>query len=84
MARLDNRHWVIITLSDYTDDQLETLCLNAIQSGVATLRKSLDGTLAILKWDGDTPSVFNGMTQYSHAQILSILAGAAWSSDDGI
>ena len=79
----ENRKWVIITLSNYTDDQLETLCLNAIQSP-NSLRKSLDGTLAILKWDGDTPSVFNGMTQYSHAQILSILSGAAWSSDDGI
>ena len=62
MARLDNRHWVIITIADYTDDQLENLCKNAIQSGVSTLRKSLDGTLAILKWDGDTPSVFSSMT----------------------
>ena len=78
-----NRKWVIITLSDYTDDQLETLCLNAIQSGVATLRKSLDGTLAILKWDGDTPSVFNGMTQYSHTQILTILKGSDWSDSSG-
>ena len=79
MARLDNRHWVIITIADYTDDQLENLCKNAIQSGVSTLRKSLDGTLAILKWDGDTPSVFNGMDSYSHAQISSILSGAAWT-----
>ena len=42
MARLDNRHWVIITLADYTDDQLQELVGNAIQSGVSTLRKSLD------------------------------------------
>ena len=79
-----NRKWVIITLSDYTDDQLETLCLNAVQSGVDTLRKSLDGTLAILKWGGDTPSVFNGMTQYSHAQILSILSGSSWTDSSGV
>ena len=84
MARLDNRHWVIITLADYTDDQLEELVGNAIQSGVSTLRKSLDGTLAILKWDGDTPSVFNGMTIYSHAQILTILAGSDWTDSSGI
>ena len=74
----DNRKWVIITLADHTDDELETLCLNAIQSGVATLRKSLDGTLTILKWDGDTPSVFDGMTTYNHAQIRSILHGSDW------
>ena len=79
MARLDNRHWVIITIADYTDDQLENLCKNAIQSGVSTLRKSLDGTLAILKWDGDTPSVFSGMTIYSHGQILTILRGSDWT-----
>ena len=79
MARLDNRHWVIITISDYTDDQLQELVGNAIQSGVSTLRKSLDGTLAVLKWDGDTPSVFNGMDSYSHAQILTILAGSDWT-----
>ena len=79
MGRLDNRHWVIITIADYTDEQLENLCKNAIQSSVSTLRKSLDGTLAILKWDGDTPSVFSSMSIYSHAQILSILSGAAWT-----
>ena len=77
-----NRKWVIITLSDYTDDQLETLCLNAIQSP-NSLRKSLDNTKAILKWDGDTPSAFNGMTQYSHTQILTILKGSDWSDSSG-
>ena len=79
-----NRRWVIITLSDYTDDQLETLCQSAIEGLSNNIRKSLDSTLAILKWDGDTPSVFSSMTIYSHAQILLILAGAAWSSDDGV
>ena len=78
-----NRKWVIITLADYTDEQLEELVSNAIQSSLSTLRKSLDGTLAILKWDGDTPTVFNGMTQYSHAQILTILRGSDWSSSEG-
>ena len=86
MARLDNRHWVIITIADYVDEssdnpneQLENLCSNAIQSGVSPLRKSLDGTLAILKWDGDTPSVFSSMTIYSHSQILTILRGSDWT-----
>ena len=82
MARLDNRHWVIITLSDYTDDELQELVANAIQTSISTLRKSLDGTLAILKWDGDTPSVFNGMTQYSHNQILTILNGSDWTEPE--
>ena len=79
----ENRKWVIITLADHTDDELETLCLNAIQSGPGALRKSIDGTKAILKWDGDTPSVFNGMDQYSHNQILTILRGSDWTDNSG-
>ena len=75
----DNRRWVIITLASYDDEQLENLCANAIQSGVSTLRKTLDGTKAILKWDGDTPSVFDGMTTYNHSEILTELAKSTWT-----
>jgi len=79
----ENRKWVIITLADYTDEQLEELVSNAIQSSSSTLKKSLDGTKAILKWDGDTPTVFNGITQYSHTQILTILNGSDWTQAEG-
>ena len=78
----ENRKWVIITLASYTDEQLQKLVDNAIQSSVDTLRKSLDSTLAILKWDGDTPDVFDGMTTYNHAEILTELAKSTWSSPD--
>tara|TARA_Y100000310_G_scaffold246645_1_gene252036 strand:- start:265 stop:513 length:249 start_codon:yes stop_codon:yes gene_type:complete len=78
----DNRKWVIITLSSYNDEQLENLCANAIQSGVGTLRKTLDGTKAILKWDGDTPSVFDGMTTYNHSQIRTELAKNTWTRSE--
>ena len=78
----DNRKWVIITLASYTDEQLENLVANAIQSGVGTLRKSLDNTKAILKWDGDTPSCFNGMTTYSHSEILTTLTTNVWTKPE--
>ena len=77
---MDNRKWVIITLEDYTNEQLQELVDNAIQTSIQTLRKSLDDTKAILKWDGDTPSVFNSMTTYSHEQILTILRGSDWTN----
>ena len=80
MALFENRKWVIITLSDYTNDQLQAMIDEAIQDSIDTLRKSNDGTKTILKWDGDTPSVFNGMTQYSHAEIKNILSGSDWTS----
>jgi hypothetical protein len=78
----ENRKWVIITLASYNDEQLENLCANAIQTSVSTLRKTLDGTKAILKWDGDTPSVFDGMTTYNHSQILTELAKNTWTNED--
>jgi len=73
-----NRKWVIVNVSDITDEMIE----NAIQSSMNTLRKTLDGNKAILKWDGDTPSCFDGMTTYSHSEILNILQGSDWTSDE--
>ena len=79
-----NRKWIIITLADYTDEQLEDLVAKAIQTSVSTLRKSVDGTKAILKWDGDTPEEFEGMTSYSHSEIRTTLSTSEWTSEDGV
>jgi len=70
----ENRKWVIVNVSDITDEMI----FNAIQSSIDTLRKSLDGSKTILKWDGDTPSCFDGMTTYSHSEIVSILKEEEW------
>ena len=75
----ENRKWVIITLADYTEEELEKLVGNAIQSSVNSLRKSVDETKAILKWDGDTPSAFSGMSIYTHEEILIELAKEDWT-----
>ena len=77
-----NRKWVIITLADYTSDQLEDLVANAIQTSVSTLRKSVDNTKAILKWDGDTPEVFDGIPTYYHSEILTTLATNVWTEEE--
>ena len=61
--------------------ELDEMILHAIQSSQDTLRKSLDGTKAVLKWDGDTPSCFDGMTTYNHSAILTELSSDEWSSD---
>ena len=75
----DSRKWVIITLASYDDEQLATLISNAIQTSVSTLRKTLDGTKAILKWDGDTPEVFDGMETLNHSEIRTELAKSTWT-----
>ncbi len=73
-----NRKWVIVNVSDITDEMI----MSVIQSSITTLRKSLDGTKAILKWDGDTPSCFDGMTTYTHSEILTELAKSEWTSPE--
>ena len=75
----ENRKWVIVNVSDITEEMI----LSAIQTSTSTLRKSLDGTKAILKWEGDTPSCFDSMTTYSHSEILTELSGSDWTSSDG-
>jgi hypothetical protein len=47
-----------------------------------TLRYSLDGTKAVVKFNGDTPSFLIGEPQYDHGEILNILSGAEWVSDE--
>ena len=73
----ENRKWVIVNVSDITDEMIAS----AIQSSISTLRKSNDGSKAILKWEGDTPSCFDGMTTYSHSEIRAELAKSDWTSD---
>ena len=70
----ENRKWIIINVSDITDEMIES----AIQSSMDALKKTLDGTKAILKWDGDTPSCFDGLTTYTHSEILTELAKSDW------
>ena len=71
----ESRKWVIVNVSDITDEMIA----NSIQSSLTTLRKSLDNTKAVLKWNGDTPSCFNGLTTYTHSEILTELAKNTWT-----
>ena len=73
-----NRKWVIVNVSDITEEMIAS----AIQSSMDTLRKTLDGTKAILKWEGDTPTCFDGMTTYNHSEILTELAKSTWTENE--
>ena len=42
-----------------------------------TVRYNLDNTKALVKFDGSTPSFLNGKTQYTHAEIRTILTDTA-------
>ena len=73
-----NRSWVIINVSDLTDEMI----LKSIQTSEATLRKSLDGTKALLKYDGEMPDCFAGMDIYNHSEIKEILNGSDWTNKE--
>ena len=46
-------------------------------------RKSLDGSKILARFEGYTPSFLEGKTEYTHSEILTVLAGEEWTSPDG-
>lgn len=52
------------------------------ETSADTLRYSLDGTKTFVKFKGDTPSFLIGEPQYNHAEILNILSGPEWTSEE--
>lgn len=54
-----------------------------METSADTLRYSLDGSQTFVKFEGSTPSFLDGKTQYTHSEILTILAGPEWTDPDG-
>ena len=56
------------------------------ETSIDTVRKSVDETLTFVKWDGDVPSSVAALTTkqgpYTYTEILEILAGPEWTSDE--
>jgi len=52
------------------------------ETSADTLRYSLDGTKTFVKYEGDQPSFLSGKTEYTHSEILAILATDEWTSDE--
>ena len=47
-----------------------------------TLSYSIDGTKTFVKYEGDQPSFLSGKQEYTHSEILAILATDEWTSDE--
>jgi len=43
---------------------------------------NLDKTQAVLKYEGTQPFFLLGKTEYTHEEILSILSGPEWTSEE--
>lgn len=74
-----SRKYVIINADEVSSvnfDQVD-------ETSADTVRFSLDGTKTFVKFDTDTtPSFLDGKTQYSHSEILTILATDEWTPDE--
>ena len=72
------RTYVIIDASEVASVDFDKV----LETSADTLRYSVDGTKTFVKFEGDTPSFLIGEPQYTQEEILPILAGADWSSDE--
>ena len=55
-----------------------------LQADEDKLRHSLDGTKTFVKYEGTQPFFLLGKTEYAHEEILNILSGPEWTSDEVI
>ena len=71
-----SRKYVIINA-----DEVDSVDFNQVdETSADTVRYSVDGSLTFVKFDTDaTPSFLVGKTQYTHSEILAILATDAWT-----
>ena len=71
-----SRKYVIINA-----DEVSSVNFTEVQETSAdTVRYSVDGTQTFVKFDTDTtPSFLDGKTQYTHSEILTILATDEWT-----
>ena len=53
-----------------------------LQTSSDTLRYSLDGSKALLKYEGTQPFFLLGKTEYTSEEIKTVLSGPEWTSDE--
>ena len=76
---MEDRKYVIFDVSE-----LDSIDFNQVfETSKDTVRKSLDGLLTFVKYEGNMPSSVSTLTtktqEYTHSEILTILAGPNWT-----
>jgi len=74
------RTYVIIDASEVSSVDFDQVA----ETSADTLRYSVDGTKTFVKYEGTQPFFLLGKTEYTHEEILSILSGPEWTSEDEI
>ena len=74
------RTYVIIDASEVSSVDFDQVA----ETSADTLKYSVDGTKTFVKYEGTQPFFLLGKTEYTHEEILSILSGPEWTSDEVI
>ena len=74
-----SRKYVIINA-----DEVDSVNFSQVdETSENTVRYSVDGSQTFVKFDTDTtPSFLVGKTQYTHSEIITILATDAWTPSE--
>ena len=71
-------NYVIIDSSEVNSVDFDQVA----ETSADTLRYSLDGTKTFVKYEGTQPFFLLGKTEYDNEEILTILSGPEWTSDE--
>jgi hypothetical protein len=76
----DDRKYVVVFVSEL--DQIDFS--QVLETSAETVRRSVDGTLTFVKYEGEMPSSIAALTnksqEFNHEQFLIILAGPDWTA----
>ena len=73
-----SRKYVIINA-----DEVDSVNFSQVaETSADTVRYSTDGSKTFVKYEGDQPSFLNGKQEYTHSEILTVLSGDEWTSDE--
>lgn len=73
-----SRKYVIINA-----DEVDSVDFSKVEETSAdTIRYSLDGSKTFVKYEGEQPSFLNGKQEYTHSEIITILATDEWTDPD--
>ena len=80
--RFPNRKWVIFDTSETGSIDFSQV----LETSVSTLSLNLSGSQTFVKYEGSQPSSVSSLSsksqEYTHSEILNILTGSAWMSDE--
>ena len=73
--------YVILNKTDIVDSDNEVLIdfSKLLNRNESMLRYSLDGTKAVVKYNGEQPDFLDGKTAYTHEEILVEMAKSDWT-----